>query len=302
MKLLVTGRTGQIARSLVDIAGNGNRLDGGAIAVVALGRPELDITDRASIERAIARHAPDVVVSAAAYTAVDRAESDRAAALAVNRDGAANVAIAAAAAGLPLIHLSTDYVFDGEKRGPYVETDATAPLGVYGASKLAGEAAILGAHEGVVILRTAWVFSPHGSNFLKTILRLAGERDTLRVVADRRGNPTYAPDIAGAILDVARRLADRPAGDGGVTPRGIFHMAASGQASWADFAAEILSQSRDRGGPFARIEPIGTEAYAAPAQRPAHSCLDSSRFAATFQRRLPRWQDGVASGLKVLLP
>ncbi len=294
MKLLVTGRTGQVARSLVDRACDG-------IVVVALGRPDLDIVDRASIDRAIAAYEPDILVSAGAYTAVDKAESDTASAFSVNRDGARNVAAAAATAGLPLIHISTDYVFDGEKPEPYVESDPTAPQGVYGASKLAGEDAVLAAHPAAVILRTAWVYSPYGNNFLKTMLRLAGDRDVLRVVADQRGNPTYAPDIADGILAVARRLVGGPTGESEALPRGVFHMTAPGETSWAGFASEILARSKDRGGPFAQVEPIDTAQYPTPARRPASSRLDCSRFAETFDHRLPHWEDGVARCLDTLL-
>ena len=298
MKLLVTGHTGQVAQSLVDLACND-------IAVVALGRPELDITDRASIDQAIADHGPDIVVSAGAYTAVDKAESNEAAAFAVNRDGAGNVAAAAAAASLPVIHISTDYVFDGEKPDPYVETDPPAPQGVYGASKLAGEAAVLAASPSAIVLRTAWIFSPYGNNFLKTMLRLAVDRDVLRVVADQHGNPTYATDIAGGIIAVARRLVAEPIDQAnlehGAIARGIFHMAAAGETSWAGFAEEILARSKEHEGSFARVEPIGTSDYPTPARRPANSRLDCTRFAETFGHSLPNWHNGLTRCLDLLL-
>lgn len=290
MKLLVTGREGQLARSLQALAEPG-------VSVVALGRPELDITDGASVARAIAAHAPDVVVNAAAYTAVDRAESEPEAALRVNRDGAGNVARAAAGAGLPVIHISTDYVFSGDLPGARREDDPVDPRNVYGRSKLAGEAAVAAANPAHTILRTAWVYSPYGGNFLKTMLRLAGERERVGVVADQIGTPTYAPDIAAAIAVVARALSAAP-GDGAL--RGVFHLVAAGEANWAEFAREIFRQSAARGGPSAEVDAIATADYPTPARRPANSRLDTARFTAAFGHRLPDWRDGVARCLDSL--
>ncbi|KQT54153.1 dTDP-4-dehydrorhamnose reductase [Aureimonas sp. Leaf454] len=290
MKLLVTGRDGQVARSL-------QALSGPDIDVVALGRPLLDITDRASVERAIAEHRPDVVVSAAAYTAVDKAESDVEAAFAVNRDGAAHVAAVAAAANLPLLHLSTDYVFPGIKSDPYVESDATGPSSIYGRSKLEGEEAVLRAHSEAVVLRTAWVYSPYGNNFLKTMLRLAGDRDRLRVVGDQMGTPTYAPDIAQALVVVARQVLAR---SGRAADAGIFHMVATGATNWAGFATEIFRQSAERGGPSAEVEAITTADYPTPARRPPNSRLDTTKFETTFAHALPHWQDGIRRCLDAL--
>jgi dTDP-4-dehydrorhamnose reductase len=290
MKLLVTGRSGQVATSLMALSSPG-------VEVVALGRPELDITDRTSLDRAIAAHRPDIVVSAAAYTAVDRAETDQDAAFAANRDGAGHVAAAAAAAGLPVIHLSTDYVFPGTKETAYEETDPTGPVSVYGRSKLEGEAAVLAANPRSAVLRTAWVYSPYGANFLKTMLRLAGDRDSLRVVGDQWGTPTYAPDIAEAIVVVAERMLAAPEAEDW---RGIFHLVATGTTNWADFAAEIFRQSAARGGKAMVVESIGTADYPTAAPRPANSRLDTMRFEAVFQHRLPAWQDGVGRCLDAL--
>ena len=290
MKILVTGRSGQVATSFL-------ALSSPTIEIVALGRPKLDITDRASLDRAITMHLPDVVVSAAAYTAVDRAETDEKAAFAANRDGAGNVAAAAAAAGLPVIHLSTDYVFSGSKMTAYEETDPTGPAGVYGRSKLDGEAAVLAANPHAAVLRTAWVYSPYGANFLKTMLRLAGDRDVVRVVADQHGTPTYAPDIAEAIIIVAQRMLDAPDEADG---RGIFHLVATGTTNWAEFATEIFRQSAIHGGPVAAVDAIGTADYSTPAPRPANSCLDSRLFERVFQHSLPIWQDGVARCLAAI--
>lgn len=280
MRLLVTGRDGQVAQSLLSLAGR-------TVAVTALGRPDLDITDAGSIDAAIAAVRPDIVVNAAAYTAVDKAENEPDAAFAINRDGAGKVAAAAADAGLPVIHLSTDYVFSGERTQPYREDDATGPTGVYGASKLAGEAAVAAANRRHVILRTAWIYSPFGKNFVKTMLRLAGERDVVRVVADQIGTPTHAGDIAEGIVAVAGRLV----GDG--APAGLYHMVAQGEASWADLAEAVFAASCRRGGPSAAVERIGTAAYPTPAKRPANSRLDTHRFTAAFDHRLPHWTDGV---------
>ncbi|MBB3998229.1 dTDP-4-dehydrorhamnose reductase [Aureimonas pseudogalii] len=288
MRLLVTGREGQVAQALLALASD--ELD-----VVALGRPELDLTDRATIERAIAAHRPDVVVNAAAYTAVDKAESDEAAAFAVNRDGAGHAAAAAAAAGLPIVHLSTDYVFPGDKDGRYREDDATGPQGVYGRSKLAGEAAVASANPRHAILRTAWVYGAYGNNFLKTMLRLAETRDVLRVVADQLGTPTYAPDIAEGVVRVARRLREPGASDA----TGVFHMVCEGETNWAGFAGEIFAVSALDGGPSALVEPITTAEYPTPAKRPANSRLDTTLFGDRFGA-LPDWRSGVVRCLAAL--
>jgi len=236
MRILVTGREGQVAKALLARADAQPE----TLIVLALGRPELDLTDRTSITRAIAGFSPDLLVNAAAYTTVDKAESEQDAAFAVNRDGAGNAAAAAAAAGIPIIHLSTDYVFDGDGDAPHREDDATGPLGVYGRSKLAGENAVRAANPAHAILRTSWVYAPWGNNFAKTMLRLAGERDVVRVVADQHGAPTYAPDIAAGILAVAETALAEPRGAGW---RGVFHMTAAGETTWAGFAEAIFAAS-----------------------------------------------------------
>jgi dTDP-4-dehydrorhamnose reductase len=281
VRIVVTGREGQVVRALIER---------GAAAghdIVALGRPELDLAaDRATIVAALEAARPDAIVSAAAYTAVDKAEAEPELAFAVNAAGAEAVAIAAARLAVPLIHLSTDYVFDGAKPDPYVESDATGPTGVYGASKLAGEQAVLAAHDDVAILRTAWVYSPFGANFVKTMLRLGGDRDELRVVGDQRGNPTSALDIADGAIAVAEKLAARrdPA------LRGIFHMSGGGEASWAGFAEAIFAASAAAGGPTARVTPITTAEYPTPARRPANSRLSGDKLATAHGVRLPDWR------------
>jgi dTDP-4-dehydrorhamnose reductase len=283
VKLVVTGVSGQVALSLAERAPAG-------VTVVPLGRPLLDLADPASIAPALARVGADVVVNAAAYTAVDKAESERDAAFAVNAAGAGAVAQAARELGLPLVHISTDYVFDGSKPAPYVETDRPAPTGVYGASKLAGEAAVLAAHPGAVIARTAWVYSPFGSNFLKTMLRLAATRDEINVVADQIGNPTSALDIADAVLQMAANLMTRTE-DHALS--GVFHMTGSGEASWADLAERLFAVSAASGGPAALVRRIGTVDYPTPARRPANSRLDCARLADVHGVRLPDWRVSV---------
>jgi dTDP-4-dehydrorhamnose reductase len=281
MRIVVTGRQGQVVQSLI------SRGPAAGHEVVPLGRPELDLADPGGCADLLAGLAPDVVVSAAAYTAVDRAESEPELAHAVNAAGPAALARAAAGLGVPLVHLSTDYVFAGDKPGPYVESDPVNPLGVYGASKLAGEEAVL-AHHGSnsAILRTAWVFSPFGANFVKTMLRLAGDRDELGVVADQLGNPTSALDIADGILRVAANLAT----DADPALRGVFHMTASGETTWAGFAEAIFAASARAGGPTARVRPIATADYPTPARRPANSRLDCGRLDQCHGVRLPDWR------------
>ena len=280
MRIAVTGKTGQVVTSLIE------RGAAAGHEVIALGRPELDLADPASVLRVIADAAPDVIVSAAAYTAVDKAESESELAHAVNGAGAGTVALAAKALGVPLIHISTDYVFDGKGDRPYRESDPTGPTGVYGASKLAGEEAVLAAYpEGSAVLRVAWVYSPFGGNFVKTMLRLAGDRDEISVVADQVGNPTSALDIADGVVKVATNLV----ADAEPALRGIFHMTAGGEASWADFAEGIFAASAARGGPSAGVKRITTAQYPTPATRPANSRLDCGKIAAAHGVALPDW-------------
>lgn len=285
MRILVTGREGQVVRSLLE-RGPARGHD-----IIPLGRPELDLGGNpAATEDALRAARPEAIVSAAAYTAVDRAESEPELAHAVNAQGAGAVARAARSLGVPLVHLSTDYVFDGSKPTPYVESDVPAPASVYGASKLAGEDAVLASHDNVAILRTAWVYSPFGSNFVKTMLRLAAERDEIAVVADQLGNPTSALDIAEGILVVMANLA---ASDD-AQQRGIFHMAGTGDASWADFAQEIFAVSAAIGGPAAQVRRIVTTDYPTAAKRPANSRLDGSKLARAHNICLPDWRRSTA--------
>ncbi|BCH23921.1 dTDP-4-dehydrorhamnose reductase [Mesorhizobium sp. L-8-3] len=290
-KVLVTGKAGQMALALAC-------LEAPDLEIVTLGRPELDIADRASVARAFAAVRPVIVVNTAAYTEVDKAETDVATAFAVNRDGAANVATAAAEQGCPVIHFSTDYVFPGDKPDPYRETDETGPVSVYGRSKLAGEQAVADANPAHVILRTAWVYSPDGRNFLKTMLRLARERDEIGVVGDQHGTPTSAAFLARAVAAVVRHVLADPAG---ASWRGVFHLVADGATDWAGFAEEIFAQSAKRGGPSARVRRITTADYKTAAARPANSRLDTTRLSAVFGIKPPRWQDDVAACVDALL-
>lgn len=288
MRVVVTGREGQVARALVERGET----------VIPLGRPQLDLlADADAIGAAIEAERPDIIVSAAAYTAVDKAESERDVAFAINARGAAAVARAASRIAVPLIHLSTDYVFDGSKDAPYVEADETSPTGVYGASKLVGEGAVMAEHDDAAILRTAWVYSPFGANFVKTMLRVASDRDEVRVVADQRGNPTSALDIANGILEVAANLTRSR--DSAL--RGIFHMTASGEASWAEFAEEIFAASAEAGGPAAKVTHITTSDYPTPAKRPADSRLDCGKLGRTHGVELPDWRQSTREVVQRLL-
>jgi dTDP-4-dehydrorhamnose reductase len=284
MRVVVTGRQGQVVCSLAE------RATGTDIEIVPLGRPELDLAGPSGeIVAAITGANPDIVVSAAAYTHVDKAETNRELAFSVNQEGAWAVARAARAADVPLIHLSTDYVFDGGKPAPYVEDDPTGPMGVYGASKLAGEQAVLAEHSDSVVLRTAWVYSPFGTNFVRTMLRLAGDRDAIAVVADQLGNPSSALDIADGIIAVARNLAT----SSDTNRRGIFHMAGAGEATWAEFAERIFAASKARGGPTANVRHIATADYPTVARRPANSRLDCGKLVRVHGVQLPDWRKSV---------
>ncbi len=283
MRVAVTGKDGQVVRSLIE------RGPAGMADVIAVGRPTLDLADPADAAAAFAEIKPDVIVNAAAYTGVDKAEAEPELAWAVNSRGAKAVAEAAAHLGVPVIQISTDYVFDGTLDRPYREDDTTAPLGIYGQSKRAGEELVAAATANHAILRTAWVYSPFGANFVKTMLRVAGSRDELSVVADQWGCPTSALDIADAVLRVARNLVDHPDPE----LRGIFHMSGTGETTWAAFAETIFTVSRASGGPSARVKHITTAEYPTPAQRPANSRLDCTKLTRLHGVTLPSWQESV---------
>src|SRR3984885_244002 len=283
MRIAVTGSKGQVATSLIERAE-------GKVEIVALGRPAFDLTERAAVIAGLDAARPDVVVNAAAYTAVDKAETEEADAVRVNGDGAAHVAEAAMRLGVPLVHLSTDYVFDGALDRPYREDDPTSPTGAYGRSKLAGEKAVAERCEDSVIMSTALCFSPFGANFVRTMLSINETRDEVGVVADQRGNPTSALDIADALIAIAARLK----GDASPALRGVFHMTGAGEASWADLAETIFREAAARGRRLTRVRRIATADYPTPARRPANSRLDNEKLARVYGVRLPGWRRSVA--------
>ena len=291
-RYLVTGTEGQVVNALIEKAAGHDDIE-----IVLLGLPEFDLTATAMIAPAIVARRPDAILSVAAYTAVDAAESDEATALAVNCTAVGEIGKAAAELGVPVVHLSTDYVFDGEKPSAYVETDPPGPVGAYGRTKLGGELALAAATPDHAILRTAWVYSPFGKNFVKTMLRLAETRDTLGVVADQIGNPTSALDIAEAMLTVAGNLLTSH----DAAARGVFHMTGFGDVAWADFSEEIFRLSAELGGPSAAVERIPTSAYPTPARRPRNSCLDCTRLERVHGIRLPDWRESTAVVVRRLL-
>ncbi|MGN6099804.1 MAG: dTDP-4-dehydrorhamnose reductase [Devosia sp.] len=291
MRLVVTGRTGQVATALLARAPAG-------VEIVPIGRPELDLARPETIEPAIAASAPDVIVSAAAYTAVDRAESEPELAMAINGVAPGLIGRAAQKLGVPVLHLSTDYVFAGDKSAPYEESDGTDPRTAYGRSKLAGERAIAAATGDCAVLRTAWVYSPYGRNFLKTMLRRASDRAEVRVVADQRGNPTSALDVADALIAMAAAMLSRRDDS---TLRGVFHLVGQGEASWAEFAAAIFESAAELRGPHAAVVPLRTADYPTPARRPANSRLSTAKLRAAFGLTLPDWRLSTREAVRTVL-
>jgi dTDP-4-dehydrorhamnose reductase len=278
MRVTVIGGRGQVARAL---AGRSSS----SFAVVLIGRPTIDLATCHDLVPTVAATRPDVIVNAAAYTDVEGAEREPEAAGAVNAAGAAQVAAAAAALGVPLIHLSTDYVYDGAKDSPYVETDATAPLNEYGRSKLAGERLAASATPDCTILRTSWVYAPFGRNFVTTMLRLLSAHSEVKVIADRFGAPTSALDIAKGIEQIARNLLSARG-----HASGVFHMTAAGAASWAQFAEAIFACAYARNGRTASVVPISWRDYPETASRPCNSRLDNALLARTHGVALPHWR------------
>ena len=288
--ILVAGATGQLARSLIDVGKQR------AIPIVAVGRPELDMENGESIDHAVRAVQPRAIINAAAYTAVDVAESEPERAFAVNRDGAERLAAAARCIRVPFVHVSTDYVFDGCKSSFYYESDIPSPLGAYGQSKLEGENAVIVENPDAIVFRTSWVYSPYGTNFLKTMLRLGETRDVVRVINDQHGAPTAALDLAGAIVDALMQVWET-----GIQGRtGIYHVTASGETTWYGFAKAIYEGLRDRGYPIPRLEAITTADYAARAKRPANSRLDCQKVQRAFGIRLPPWYSSLGTCLDTL--
>ncbi len=275
MRILVFGQTGQVARELMRRAPQG-------VSLIALGRSEADLSDPAQCADAVRAHDVDAVINAAAWTAVDRAEAEESAAYLVNAAAPAAMALACAEKGLPFVHVSTDYVFDGSGAVAFLPDDPTNPLGAYGRTKLAGEQAVRAAGGPHVILRTSWVVSAHGSNFVKTMLRLGSERDALNVVADQVGGPTSAASIADALFVCAHGLLDGAAG-------GTHHFSGAPNVSWADFARSIMTKAELQ----THVNDIPTTAYPTPARRPLNSRLDCSSLKSAFGIDRPDWQDEV---------
>ena len=283
MRVLVTGKHGQLVRSLLETPSP-------AIEWIAVGRPDLDLAQPGSLAAAIRAARPDVVVNAAAYTAVDQAEAEPERAFRINADAAGEAAAAARDLAIPIVQLSTDYVFDGAGQGAYREGALTVPLGVYGRSKLAGEAHVRAANPDHLILRTAWVYSPFGDNFVKTMIRAAGERDVLSVVDDQVGTPTSALDLAaGLVAALDRWAAGARTGLGGT-----YHLAGTGRTSWCGLASDVMENCRRLGLPHAEVRPIATADWPTPASRPRNGELDSSKFAADFGFSMPFWRASVA--------
>lgn len=280
MTILIFGETGQVARELAMRAPD----------AVYLGRDQADLADPAACAAALTRAAPSAVINAAAYTAVDKAEEDEALATCVNGAAPGAMAVAAADLGVPFVHISTDYVFDGAGTAPFAPGAPVAPLGAYGRSKLAGEEAVRAAGGVHAILRTSWVVSAHGNNFVKTMLRLGSERDSLSIVADQVGGPTAAGDIAAACLEIAAQLLTDP----GKT--GTYHFAGAPDVSWADFAREIFGQA----GLDCAVTDIPSAAYPTPAKRPANSRMDCSALEATFGIARPDWAESLSGILRAL--
>jgi len=284
MKILVMGKSGQLACSLAERA-----KDHPGIELVAIGRPTLDLNVPGSAADAILEQRPDVVVNAAADTDVDGAEEHRLHAFRLNAEAAGEIAAAAATVGAPIIQLSTDYVFDGKSASPYGEEDALGPLNAYGRTKLAGEEAVRSASSNHLILRTAWVYSPFGRNFVKTMFEAAEEREELRVVADQRGNPTSALDLADALL----RIVENWRVGGGAGLGETYHLAGSGEASWYDLADCVMDCRRRLGLRAAKLVPISAKDWPMRAVRPQYSALNSAKFAHDFGFSLPLWRGSV---------
>ena len=282
MRVLILGGNGQVAFELRRAA-----WPAGTLPTIA-GRPDFDMTRPETLEPVLAATAPEVVINATAHTAVDKAESEPDLAFAINRDGPARLAELCAGRGIPLLHISTDYVFDGSGDAPHAEDEPTAPLGVYGASKAAGEEAVRAALPRHLILRTSWVYGAHGNNFVKTMLRLGAEREELRVVSDQHGSPTAAADIAETLVRLAVRATDT-----GPVAWGTYHYAGTGFTTWYDLAEHVFQAQERATGRRPRLIPIATADYPSPARRPANSRLDCSRIARAFGIVGRPWQEGV---------
>lgn len=291
MKILISGAQGQVGKELAAIANKRN------YNVIAASRNELDVTQEHDVVAFISEHAPDIVINAAAYTAVDKAEEEQDRAYAINHDGAKNLAIACSKQQIPLLHISTDYVFDGSKTEPYNENDNVSPLGVYGLSKWQGEQAVRQQLAEHILLRVAWVFGAQGNNFVKTMLRLAKERDELNVVADQFGGPSPAKNIAETLITLAERYQKDK-----TLPWGTYHYCGAAKTNWCDFAKEIFNQANEKKliNKVVQVNPITTAEYPTPAKRPKNSMLDCSKIKDTFGIDMPEWKNALSEVLTEL--
>ena len=291
MHVLLLGGTGQVGEEIRALASKKD------IQIAAPAHAEVDLLDALATSRIIASKPWSAVINAAAYTDVDRAESEQAAALAINAEAPSRLAAESGRRGIPLVHISTDYVFDGRKGVPYVEQDEVAPLNAYGRSKLAGESGVRAGNPRHVILRTSWVYSPYRKNFVRTILRLAGIRDPLTIVADQRGCPTAASDIAAACLDIATRCGSEPER----APYGTYHFAGAGDATWFEFAKAVIEMSMERTGRSPQVVPIRTSDYPTPAARPADTRLDCSLIGRVYGIKPRPWRRALEETINRLL-
>jgi dTDP-4-dehydrorhamnose reductase len=291
LKILITGSTGQLGKALL------RQTKESPESVIGLTRRQLDITDAARLEKVFADLRPAAVLNAAAYTDVDRAEKEPQRAFAANAEGPSYLAACCATHDIPLVHISTDYVFDGTKNSPYKETDPIAPLGIYGRSKADGEHAVRSVCKKHVILRTAWLYGVDGRNFVKTMLRLGRERKTVRVVADQHGSPTCADDLAAAIFDILRRIPRK-----NNIPWGTYHYNGQGVTTWYEFADTIFDYARRCGQMrLQHVEPITTAEYPTPARRPPYSVLDCAQIGASFDIAPTPWQQSLKQTVERLM-
>ncbi len=291
MRIAVTGREGQVALALNE------RCHAAGVELLCLARPQVDLLQPDGLAQAMATARPDIVINAAAYTAVDKAEAEPELAMQINGEGAGAVAAAAAKLNCPVIQISTDYVFNGALTRPYREDDPTRPVSVYGASKLAGERAALESNPHCVVARTAWVYSPFGNNFVKTMLRLGQSRETINVVSDQLGAPTSALDIADALIAMAQRIHAEP--DEALF--GVFHLTGPHSTTWAGFADAIFIEAAALGRKPVTVKPIPTKDYPTPAARPANSRLDAAKLREIYSITLPDWRLSVRQCVARLL-
>ncbi|MEM9355855.1 MAG: dTDP-4-dehydrorhamnose reductase [Pseudomonadota bacterium] len=292
MRILVSGWHGQVARALSE-----RSVLRDDVAAVAVGRPALDLSNQPSIGRSLFGIEPDVIINTAAFTHVDGAEDEPERARRENALGAANLAANAARLGIPIIHLSTAHVFDGQQSVPYTEDNAAKPINSYGQSKLEGEEAVAAANSAHIIIRTGWIFSPFGQNLVTALLQRARSEDVMDFVSDQYGSPTYAIHLADALLEVASNVVHNP----DHRFYGVYHFAGSGEASWHDVAVSVLTASNAYGGPSAEVQPVSHANFPSRSQRPIYSCLDSAKIRRDFAIDVPKWQDGVEACVKRIL-